>query len=309
MRPLIIVAGPTGSGKTGLAVQLALAFNGEIVSADSMQIYKGMDIGTAKASAGEMRGVPHHMLDVARPSDNYSAAEYQRDARKCIDGIYSRNKIPILAGGTGLYINSVIFDMDFGGTGAENEIREKLNGKTSEELYAEISAADPQTAAKLTINDRKRIIRALEIYYLTGVRKSEAANEDVYDKPLYDCAAIYLKRDRTELYEIINKRVDVMLEQGLADEVKSLLNSACPQDAQSMQAIGYKEIIQHLNGELTLDEAAEAIKRNTRRYAKRQETWFKRYSMFHNIDMNSLPYEHACDYIARTLDLSGKRDE
>ena len=307
-KPLVIVAGPTGAGKTGLAVELALAFNGEIVSADSMQIYRGMDIGTAKADSVEQCGVKHYMLDIVASDENYSTAEYQTAARECIQRIHEAGKLPILVGGTGLYINSVIFDMDFCNSGVKSELRERLNGKSDEELYAEITEIDPESAVKLTPKDRKRIVRALEIYYTTGVKKSESVNDGLFNETVYDCVALYTERPRTELYERINMRVDIMVEQGLVGEVRGLLDNGCPKESQSMQAIGYKEIIKHLDGEITLEEAVELIKINTRHYAKRQETWFKRYEIFNRIDMNNSPYEQSCNIIEARFGLKRRQE-
>lgn len=271
---IIIITGPTASGKTAVAVRAAQLLDAEVVSADSMQIYKHMDIGTAKPTAEEIKGAIHHMVDVADPKESYSVACFQQQAAKAIDDILKRKKTVIICGGTGLYINSLICPMSFGQTQADTSFRLELNRLADQKglgaLYEMLKARDPEAASRIHTNDRKRIIRALEI--------NRAGKSTESAQPLYKPYVVFvLNTDRTILYERINHRVDVMLQLGLADEVRSLLAMGCTADMQSMQAIGYKEICAAIEGRLTMEQAAELIKQNSRNYAKRQLTWFKRY--------------------------------
>ena len=278
---VIVVAGPTASGKTALGIELALHYNGEIVSADSMQVYRGMDIGTAKATAAERARVPHHMLDVAEPWEDYSVARYVSQAEDCCRDIISRGKLPVIVGGTGLYIDSLISGRDFAAVDSDLGLREKLSREYDElgggELHRRLAAIDPERAAKLPPSDRRRIIRALEIYELTGMTITE---HDEYTRslpPRFQAAAVHLGfRDRSRLYERIDRRVDLMVEQGLFREVEELLDRGLSPSCTAMQAIGYKEAAQALLGELSPREAVELIKLRSRRYAKRQLTWFRR---------------------------------
>lgn len=270
---ILIISGATATGKSDLAVKCALKFGGEIVSCDSMQIYKGMDIGTGKISQVEMRGIPHSMLDIVRPNEEYSVGKYAKDATKHIDDIIARGKLPILVGGTGLYINGILSGWNFAETVANEEVRDRLNKEAEEKgaeyLHEKLASVDPESAEKINIKDKKRIVRALEIFELTGKKKSEAAVSS--DCP-YDYLFIILDVQRDELYERINNRVDRMLESGLVEEVDELYQY---KDFNSMQAIGYKEIIRYLDGEISLTEAVEQVKQGSRRYAKRQITYFK----------------------------------
>ena len=278
---VIVVAGPTASGKTALGIELALQYKGEIVSADSMQVYRGMDIGTAKATAAERARVPHHMLDVAEPWEDYSVARYVRQAEECCRDIISRGKLPVIVGGTGLYIDSLISGRDFAAADSDLGLRERLGREYDqlggEELLRRLAAIDPERAAKLPPSDRRRIIRALEIYELTGMTITE---HDEYTRslpPRFQAAAVHLGfRDRSRLYERIDRRVDLMVEQGLFREVEELLDRGLSPSCTAMQAIGYKETAQALLGELSPREAVELIKLRSRRYAKRQLTWFRR---------------------------------
>jgi len=270
---VIAVCGPTASGKSALAIQLALKLNGEIVSCDSMQIYRGMDIGTATPSKEEMMGIPHHMMSVIDPSIDYSCADYVKDATAVTDDIIKRGKLPIICGGTGLYMDSLIRGLEFSPDIPEN-IREELQILSSEELFKMLSEVDPVSAEKIPIGNRRRLIRAIEIYRGTGVPKSEWDRRSALAEPHYDAVKIGLNfLSRELLYSRINKRVDIMLEQGLVEEVKSLGNDL---SATASQAIGYKEIAEWLQEKCSYGEAVEAIKQNSRNYAKRQLTWFKR---------------------------------
>ncbi|MGI5971674.1 MAG: tRNA (adenosine(37)-N6)-dimethylallyltransferase MiaA [Oscillospiraceae bacterium] len=284
MPELICICGPTAAGKTGLAVDMALSLGGEVVSCDSMQVYCGMDIGTAKATPEEMRGVRHHMIDVADPrTEDFSVARYVEMAVPIVDDIIARGKPPIVVGGTNLYMDSLIkgsvfSDFDRGG------IREELNiiannPGGAQELFDRLRECDPQSAEKLHPNDIKRIVRALEVYYLTGKPISLHNEEDLARPARYKAKRIVLSyRDRDILYDRINRRVDMMLERGLLKEVESLINSGLSRSSTAMQAIGYKEFSAYLEGEVSFEEAVETVKRESRRYAKRQLTWLRRYA-------------------------------
>ena len=279
---VLVVAGPTATGKTRLGIELAHRYGGEIVSADSMQIYRGMDIGTAKASPEERAAAPHHMLDVAEPWEDYSVSRYVEEAGRCCDEILSRGRLPILVGGTGLYIDSLLARRDFAGRDSGNDsLREDLNAEYDriggEAMLSQLAAFDPDRAARLHPADKRRIVRAIEIYRLTGVTITEHDAQTRARPPRYRAARIVLSyRDRAALYARIDRRVDAMIEAGLFDEVEKLLARGLSADCTAMQAIGYKEAVLALQGELSREEAADLIKQNSRRYAKRQLTWFKR---------------------------------
>ena len=278
---LIVLSGPTASGKTALGVLLAETLGGEVVSADSMQIYRRMDIGTAKPTPEETRGVAHHMLDVAEPEEDFSVARYVAEASACVDEIFARGKQPILVGGTGLYIDSLLSGRTFAGGPVDPALRQELNERYDEigaaGLLGELRKVDPERAAKLHPADQKRIVRALEVYILTGKTITQHDAETQLVPPRYAAVRIALDfADRADLYDRIDRRVDVMLERGLVDEVRALLDSGVPRDCTAMQAIGYKEIVRALDGACTLDAAAEEIRRESRRYAKRQLTWLRR---------------------------------
>ncbi|MFO7153400.1 MAG: tRNA (adenosine(37)-N6)-dimethylallyltransferase MiaA [Caldicoprobacter oshimai] len=278
-KPLVVIVGPTAVGKTRLSIELAKALNGEIVSADSMQIYRYMDIGTAKPTAEERQGIPHHMMDIIDPGQEFSVAEYQRLATQAIDDIHSRNKLPIVVGGTGLYIKSLLYPMNFTDASYDQEFRKELQRQAEtmgkEYLHKKLQAVDPKTAARLHPNDVRRVIRALEVYHLTGKPMSEYNQELEKMDYKYNVAMIGLTMDRAKLYERINQRVDEMIEKGLLDEVKQLLDRGYTRDMISMQGLGYKELIDYLQGRVSLEEAIYILKRETRRYAKRQLTWFR----------------------------------
>lgn len=277
---VIAVTGPTASGKTGLAIKIAKDFDGEVVSADSMQIYKGMDIATAKPSKEEMQGIPHHLIDFVDPCDTYSVAQYVEDAKKCIADIASRGKIPVIAGGTGLYVDSLLSGIDFGFVPDNTDMRKQLKAQAEKEgiesLFEKLKEIDPETASKLHENNEGRIIRALEVYYLTGETLTQQKIRSRQKGSDYDVLYICIEYlDRQKLYDRIEKRVDLMVEAGLVEEAKNYINLS--EDTTSKQAIGYKELKPYFNGEMTLEQALDNLKKETRHYAKRQLTWFRRH--------------------------------
>lgn len=272
-----VVIGPTASGKTDLSIYLAKKLNGEVISGDSMQIYRGLSIGTAKATKEEMAGVPHHLIDIKNPDESFSAAEFQLLAREKIADINERGKLPIICGGTGLYIQSVLYDYEFGDDAADASVRKQIEEEAErlgpEAIHDQLKAVDPETAAAFHPNNVRRTIRALEIYRLTGEPASKRKRLDAPDEK-YDAAIVGITLDRPVLYDRINRRVDAMIESGLLDEAKWLYSMKLDL-APAVQAIGYKELFPYLRGEQTLQEAADLLKQNSRRYAKRQLTWFR----------------------------------
>ncbi|MCQ2456681.1 MAG: tRNA (adenosine(37)-N6)-dimethylallyltransferase MiaA [Clostridia bacterium] len=282
---ILAVTGATASGKSALALELCRRLDGELVSCDSMQIYRGMDVGTAKPTNAEKREIPHHMIDVCDPSDNYSASDYADAAKKVISDVYSRGKLPILCGGTGLYLDALLRPTSFSeaGSGDGGKIREELkkfveeNGNAA--LHEMLRKIDPESAEAIHPNNVKRVMRAIEIYRTTGMTKSESDKASVVGDSPYDCTVITLDYgNRDVLYRRIEKRVDAMMEAGLEREVRELFASgALPGSSTAAQAIGYKEMLSYLRGDGTLIDAVETIKKNTRNYAKRQITWFRRY--------------------------------
>lgn len=277
LKKIIIICGPTASGKTALAVECAKLLNSEVISADSMYIYKGLDIGTAKPTEEEKSGIIHHLIDVASPSEHsFTVSDYKQIAEPIIEDVLSRGKTPIICGGTGFYINSLLYDLSYGKGGENIVAREKYKALAqefgNEHVYKILADVDPDSAEKLHYNDIKRVIRALEIYE-NGFKKSEIVDQM---QPKYQYDAYYIDFDREVLYQRINSRVDIMVENGLIEEVKSLLDSGISKDNQCMQGIGYKETIEFLEGKHTLNELKELIKLNTRHYAKRQLTYFRR---------------------------------
>lgn len=278
---VVVITGPTATGKTKLAVTLAKDFDGEIVSADSMQLYRRMDIGTAKVTPAEAEGIVHHMIDIAEPNESYSVSRYVEDAAKCVDDILSRGKLPIIAGGTNLYIDSLISGRDFADNEGDNALRGELDRQYDalggEKMLETLRGFDPERAAKLHPADRRRIIRAIEVFKLTGKTITQHDLETQQRPPRYDAAIIALDfEDRAMLYERIDRRVDLMVREGLFAEVEGLLAEGLSDECTAMQAIGYKEPAAYLRGEITKDEAIELIKRESRRYAKRQLTWLRR---------------------------------
>ena len=278
--PLLILTGPTAVGKTTLSIKLAKAVNGEIISADSMQVYRRMDIGTAKIKKEEMCGVPHHLIDICEPTEDYNVVRFATEAKRLIREICERGHIPILVGGTGFYIQAVLYDIDFTKTEEDTTYREELAAFAdkygAEALHAELAKVDPASAEAIHANNVKRVIRALEFYRQTGGKISEHNEEQRGKESAYHSAYFVLTQDRAVLYDRIEKRIDIMLSEGLLDEVKALLADGCTPEMVSMQGLGYKEIVPYLIGECTLDEAIYILKRDTRHFAKRQLTWFKR---------------------------------
>ena len=276
---IIIICGATASGKSDLAIECAKLFDSEIVSADSMYIYKDLNIGTAKPTFLEMQGIKHHIIDVVSPTDTFSVSDYKRIAEPIISDILAKGKVPIICGGTGFYINSILFDLSYGNGQPNLEVREKYNSlakeKGNEYVYNILLELDKETALKLHYNDLKRVVRALEIYH-NGTKKSDIKDELV---PKFDYKAYCIDHEREFLYERINKRVDIMVQNGLIDEINGLLSLGVSKENQCMQAIGYKEIIEYLEGNCTLEQAIDNIKLNTRHYAKRQITYFKKFDL------------------------------
>ena len=281
MKKVVVVCGPTASGKTALAVALAKAHNGEVVSADSMQIYRRMDIGTAKPTPGEMEGIPHHMIDVADPEEDFSVARYVEMAARCVDDILARGRLPIIAGGTGLYIDSLLSGRTFSAFSPESPLRGELEGRIRAEggqaLLDELAKVDPQSAARLHPNDEKRIVRALEVWLTTGKTITQHNAETLAIPPRYGALTLNLSYERREdMWGRIDRRVDVMMEQGLVEEVRALLDSGVSDKCTAMQAIGYKEMAQAIRVTGDYAAGAEEIKLRSRQYAKRQLTWFRR---------------------------------
>ena len=292
MNPIICIAGPTASGKTALAVELAKLLDGEVVSCDSMQVYRRMDIGTAKPTKDEMQGIPHHMIDVADPEEDFSVSRYCQMAAPIVDDIVARGKTAIIAGGTGLYMDSLMRGNDFApfpSTGCREELEAQADREGMEAMLALLRAVDPDSAARLPVSDRKRIIRALEVYRETG-ETITAHNEKTRQlPPRYRPVWLGLDfADRQELYRRIDLRVEAMLRQGLIGEIQSLLASGIPAKCTAMQAIGYKEFVTALDGRCTIEEAAAQVQQSSRRYAKRQLTWFRR-----NPETHWLTRDHA----------------
>ena len=283
MNQIVIVCGPTCSGKSRYAVEIAKRFDGEIVSCDSMQIYRHMDVGSAKPTSEEMDGIPHHMIGVIDPKCRYSAASFKRDAEKAIDDIISRGKLPVLAGGTGLYINSIIYDMDFAAAPDDPGLREELDKLDNDELYSRLSQVDPEAASRIHPNNRKKVLRAAEAA-ISGIRVKDFS-ESLKKNGKYDPVMLCLTMDRSLLYDRINRRVDRMFEAGLVDEVRALTDMGLGYEDISMKGIGYKEVIEYLEGKTDLETAVENVKKNTRHYAKRQFTWLKQYEDMEYFDI------------------------
>lgn len=279
-KPLIILTGPTAVGKTELSIGLAKAIDGEIISADSMQVYKGMDIGTAKIMPDDMQGVKHWLVDELRPDEEFNVNVFKKKCDIYMDDIYSRGKIPILVGGTGFYIQAVLYDIDFEETETDNSYREKLQHFAdvhgAQALHDELRKVDPESADAIHPNNVKRVIRAMEYYEQTGEKISEHNEREQKKDSPYAFKYYVLSLPREILYDRINRRVDIMRDAGLVDEVRHLMDEGCTKDMVSMQGLGYKEVIDALEGNITIDEAFDRIKQETRHFAKRQFTWFRR---------------------------------
>ncbi len=288
MTKVIVVIGPTSVGKTRMGVQLAKELDGEIISGDSMQIYQGMDIGTAKVTKEEMEGIVHHLIDVKSPDEIYSVKDFQDEVRYWIDDISRRGKIPIIVGGTGLYIKAALYDYEFSDSEIDHDVfKEKYKDFSNEQLYEHLQSIDEKSAQQLHFNNRQRVLRAIEIFELTGQKKS-----DMIDKQehvcLYNAYFVGLTIERQKLYERINQRVDIMIQNGLENEVKHLYDLGYHRHMQSMKAIGYKEWFDYFDGEKEYEDVIELIKKNSRNYAKRQYTWFKNQFDVHwyDVDLN-----------------------
>ena len=271
MKKVLVIAGPTASGKSGFAVECAKRFNGEIISGDSIQIYRGLDIGSAKIREDEKQGIVHHLIDIKDAGESYSVKEFQALGRELIDDISERGKLPIVAGGTGLYIKALLYDYTFFDEEVKDNPYEELS---NQEIYDILSVEDPDSLKKIHVNNRKRLVRALNVLRKHGQGISEIASNQEH-KPLYDALIIGLNRDRSVLYNDINLRVDRMFDEGLENEVRSLVDKGISFDMQSMQGIGYREFRGYFEGAASLDETREMIKKDTRNFAKRQMTWFK----------------------------------
>lgn len=294
-KPLIILTGPTAVGKTKLSIQLAKTIGGEIISADSCQVYMHMNIGSAKITSDEMDGIPHHLIDVLKPTEDFNVVTFQHMVKACMEEIYAKGKIPILVGGTGFYIQAVLYDIDFTENEDNSTFRQEMEALAeqygNEYLHDRLKEIDPKSAEIIHANNRKRVIRAIEFFHLTGKPISEHNETENKKESAYDSRYFVLTDERERLYARINERVDKMLEEGLIDEVQSLIELGCHKDLVSMQALGYKEILDYLEGRCTLEEAVYLIKRDTRHFAKRQLTWFRREKDVIWIPKNEFAYD------------------
>ncbi len=276
---VVVICGPTASGKTALSIELAKKINGEIVSSDSMQIYKEMDIGTAKTTKEEMQGIKHYMIDIISPEKRYSVADYKKEAKEAIREIIKKGKTPIVVGGTGLYVDSLIYEIEYPNIEFDEEYRKKLEIQAEKEglenLYEQAKRIDPEAIKKISQNDKKRIIRILEIYHATGYNKTEQERKSREKEPEFDYKVYGLNMPREKLYKRIDLRVDIMIKQGLIEEVEKIYKKYS-EFPTAMQGLGYKEVVEYLKNNLTKEEMIEKIKQETRRYAKRQMTWFRK---------------------------------
>lgn len=296
-KPLLILAGPTAVGKTAVSVELAKRLSGECISADSVQVYRGLDIGSAKVTTEEMQGIPHHLIDVLEPKEHYDAVRFQAMAEEAVSGIYERKHLPILVGGTGFYIQALLYGIGFSKEPEEQgEIRARLEKEAvapggAERLYAQLKDIDPKSTEKIHAHNLRRIIRALEYYELHGSPISLHNEEERQKAPVYDAAFFVLTDDRECLYERINSRVDKMMEQGLLRETEELYEQGFRSQDSVMQGIGYREMLSYLEGKYSLKDAAELIKKNSRNYAKRQLTWFRRERNVNWVDISEFNYK------------------
>lgn len=296
-KPMIILTGPTAVGKSALSVELAKQINGAIISADSMQVYRHMDIGSAKITPGEMQGITHYMIDELEPDEEFHVVRFVTMAKEYLNKIYADGKIPIIAGGTGFYIQALLYDIDFTKQQCDETYREKLEAlakeRGAEYLHGMLREVDPASAEAIHANNIKRVIRALEFYHLSGKKISEHNETERQKQSPYNFAYFVLTDERAKLYDLIDRRVDAMVEAGLVDEVKKLKAMGCSRKMVSMQGLGYKEILAYLDGEYTLEEAIYIIKRETRHFAKRQLTWFKRERDVIWLDKQAFGYDDA----------------
>ena len=307
-QPLLIIAGPTATGKSAAAAELAIRMNGAVISADSMQVYRGMDIGSAKVTEEEMRGVPHYLIDCVDPSESWNVVRFQQKAREAVREISGSGRLPILCGGTGFYIQALLYDVDFTEMEENTALRESLQKIAAERgpgaLHAMLAEKDPASAAAIHPGNVKRVIRALE--FAGGTGQSIAAHnlEQREKEAAYSAVFFVLTMDRKKLYGLIDRRVDIMMEKGLLGEVSSLRDAGIPRDSTAMQGIGYKQLYGYLEGEYSLDEAVRLIKRDTRHFAKRQLTWFRREKDVRWVDIDSFPSREAVwDYMQRTAEV------
>ncbi|AOY77171.1 tRNA (adenosine(37)-N6)-dimethylallyltransferase MiaA [Clostridium formicaceticum] len=291
-KKLLILVGPTAVGKTDTSIELAMRLEGEIISADSMQIYKLMNIGTAKPSVEEMQGIPHYLMDIIMPNEDFSVAAFQQKAKAAIEEITNKKKLPIIVGGTGLYVNAIIYNMDFTSTVSNWQLRNQLQEEAlkygNEYLHNKLREIDPEAAERIHKNNVKRVIRAIEVFHESG-EKIGNFREDVQFNDAYNFILIGLTRDREELYTRINHRVDIMMKEGLVQEVRNLLEMGYPEDLVAFKGLGYKEVIHYLKGNASLQETVDIIKRDTRRYAKRQLTWFRRFENIQWYNLSEYP--------------------
>ncbi|HHX55234.1 MAG TPA: tRNA (adenosine(37)-N6)-dimethylallyltransferase MiaA [Clostridiales bacterium] len=295
-KPLVILTGPTAVGKTQISIKLAKAINGEIVSADSMQVYRHMDIGTAKINKEQMSGVEHYLIDILDPQEEFNVVNFKTYAKAAIKDIYNKGKVPIIVGGTGFYIQALLYDIDFKESKEDPIYRQKLEVLAKEKgnnyLHSKLEEVDSESAIKIHPNNIKKVIRALEYYKEIGEKISEHNKEQRKKDSPFNFSYIVLNDEREHLYERINLRVDEMIEKGLVAEVKELLSKGCKKDMVSMQGLGYKEIISYIEGESSIEESVYRLKRDTRHFAKRQLTWFKREKEVTWIDKNKLHYDN-----------------
>lgn len=305
--PLLILTGPTSVGKSALSIALAKAVDGEIISADSMQVYRYMDIGSAKITVDQMQGVPHHMIDILDPSESFNINLFQRKAKECIREIYDRGRIPIMVGGTGFYIQSVLYDIDFTEESQPQTYRSELEQLSEQKgpgyLHEMLAAIDPESAKAIHPNNVKRVIRALEYYQSTGGKISDHNRSEREKEAAYNACYFVLNDEREKIYERIDGRVDQMLEDGLVEEVKRLQTMGMTGDMVSMQGLGYKEILAYLEGEISLERAVYLVKRDTRHFAKRQLTWFRRERDVIWVNKQEFDYDESkiLDYIMQSI--------
>ena len=311
-KPLIVLTGPTAAGKTGLSIELAKRINGAIISADSMQVYRHMDIGSAKITKEEMDQIPHYLIDVLEPYEEFSVHLFKQMAEKALAEIYANGMIPIIVGGTGFYIQALLYDIQFTDTDTDTEYREKMEELAEQNgadwLHSRLREVDPEAAEQIHANNVKRVIRALEYFHQTGQKISEHNAEERQRTSPYRHVYFVLNRDRAELYRRIDLRVDIMLENGLLDEVKKLKDMGYTKDMVAMKGLGYKEILDYLSGEITLDEAIYRIKRDTRHFAKRQLTWFRRERDVSWVELDGREFETVLDEMISLLKERGVLD-